>query len=436
MSHRSLALAALLATAFALGVAWPAAAFEFVTGHFYTTNYFERTILQYDESGALVDSLTVSADDADGLKGIAFGEDRLLYVTAVVDRGFEVLVLDEDGVIQERYPAAVYVQGNLSFGKLAMDDRYLYVAGQNWLTRFALGDPGSATAIFSDNQIYDVDVLPSGNLLVLSAYSLHEITPDGTFIRRFGPTFPHLLVDARGLEYDDVSGRLFVTHLGHSGFFHRLMQLDFATGALIDDTSFTYADDLFVTMSGDLLVGSRLETPRFYGQDLQHVGGLEGPPRMFVTQYTLEDPTLEIAIDIKPGAVPNFVDALQGGAIPVAILGSESFEVVDVDLDSLVLGPDAAPREHTEDWKGLKAGPTDVNGDEWPDLLVAFRTAETGIALGDTEACVEGQTLDGTPLRGCDAIQTLPDKACGLGFEVALLLPPIAALRRFARRRQ
>jgi hypothetical protein len=435
VSCRTLVLDTLLAATFALCAAGPSGALEFVRGHFYTTNYFERTIFEYDETGAIVDSLAVSADDADDLKGLAFGADGLLYVAAVVDRGFEVLVLDEDGVIHERYPGAVYVRGNLSFGKLVMDDRYLYVAGQNWLTRFELGDPGSATAIFSDNQIYDVDVLPGGNLLVLSAYRIHEITPDGTPIRQLGPSFPNQLTDARGLEYDDVTGRLFVTHLGHSGFFYRLMELDFATGALLDDTAFTYADDLFVTLSGDLLVGSRLETPRFYDQDLQQVGALEGPPRMFVTQYTLEDPTLEIAIDIKPGAFPNFLDALQGGAIPVAILGSESFDVFDVDLDSLTLGPDAAPREPTEKWKGVKAGPTDVNGDEWPDLLVAFQTAETGIALGDSEACVEGETLEGTPLRGCDAIQTLPDKACGLGFELTLLLPPVMALRRSARRR-
>lgn len=98
--------------------------------------------------------------------------------------------------------------------------------------------------------------------------------------------------------------------------------------------------------------------------------------------------------------------------------------VTDVDVTTLAFGPDEAPPafDLTRPWM-FRLSHRDLNGDGKTDLLSHFRAQETGIAVGDTEACVTGETKDGAPFRGCDSIAVVPE--CGLGAELILLLPPV-----------
>jgi hypothetical protein len=107
---------------------------------------------------------------------------------------------------------------------------------------------------------------------------------------------------------------------------------------------------------------------------------------------------LAVAIDIRPGGDTNPINLRSKGVISAAILSTATFDATSVDPLSVRFGPAGAmvfkERGQFED----------ADGDGHIDLVLRFRTEETGIAPGTATACLTGQTFGGSTIQGCDAV--------------------------------
>ena len=147
----------------------------------------------------------------------------------------------------------------------------------------------------------------------------------------------------------------------------------------------------------------------------------------------------DLHIDIQPGDETGAIDPFSRGIIPVAILGSDTFDVEDVDVDTLAFGPHpraGAGGPQARPAHGVGGHLEDVDGDGLTDLVSHYRTEDADLDFDEEEACVLGATLDRTAFLACDRIIiiTAPPPACGIGFELAFLLPPLMWLRQRRRR--
>jgi hypothetical protein len=272
------------------------AGFTFTPGDLYST-YYElgntHNIIEYTETGTFLASLTVpSLVEGDELHGIVFGSDGFLYAVKIhfPDSGFSILVLDSAGIVHNTYTYSNGYFGNISDGKIALDQQYIFVAGGDELVRFTVGNPTSGVSIYKNNQVFDVKILPNGHLFVAWAYGVDEITNTGVLVRSISLIGADW-TDVRGIEYDPAIDKLFATMLGYTNFEFELMRINASTGVLEHSVHFTYGDDLFLTRSNTLLVGSRAQAPGMFDENLSFLGAMGTVERLFVTQCPAAGPT-------------------------------------------------------------------------------------------------------------------------------------------------
>ncbi len=216
-----------------------------------------------------------------------------------------------------------------------------------------------------------IDFLPDGTLLLIdmldanggpsSLWTLDLVTADGTHIGALG--------------FDSVEGM----SLGPDGQLYALAKS-------------MEADQMAELVTVDPVTG--------VATFVQHMP-LPLPDYHGARDALVAVPPLDVSIDIKPFSRKNRIRPWSWGFVPVAILGSEDFDALQVDIPTVRFGPDGAKAIR---WRTRVR---DVNHDSFPDLVLSFKIRRTGIQCGDTEAELTGETHLGESFAGTDSITTV-----------------------------
>jgi hypothetical protein len=175
--------------------------------------------------------------------------------------------------------------------------------------------------------------------------------------------------------------------------------LEFASTPILGAVGTTYPDPLVPFPLRGLEVGG--------GRDSYGVAGNEITVTMNVGEPGdwIRVVTAARLIDIKPGSNPNSFNINGNGVIPVAVLGSEAFDVTEIDVSTLSFaGLDVRVKGNGEPQCSIK----DTNGDGYDDLVCQFIDDPDNWIPGDGTATLTGQLNDGTVFHGTDSINVVP----------------------------
>jgi hypothetical protein len=148
---------------------------------------------------------------------------------------------------------------------------------------------------------------------------------------------------------------------------------------------------------------------RFYVENSPRTTWIYGPVFTVVCRQT-------VGIDIKPGSFPNSINLGSNGATPVAILGSATLNVDDIDVSTLTLGTAGVKTVgktdrancNVSDVSGDFSGGPEGAPDGFPDLVCHFVTLNIVPEAGGTTAKVMGELIGGLAIEGTDSVHIVP----------------------------
>ena len=146
-----------------------------------------------------------------------------------------------------------------------------------------------------------------------------------------------------------------------------------------------------------------------------------------LSDIRIQSAAVVVEIDIKPGSCPNPFNTKSKGVLPVAVLGTEDFDVTAIDPDTIQLTREGYEvgvfplRWNYEDvatpFEGEPCECHELNDDGYLDLSLKFDTQEVKDTLdlkaeaGNTiPLLITGNLMEdagGTPIEGADCIWVL-----------------------------
>lgn len=255
-------------------------------------------------------------------------------------------------------------------------------------------DGSSLTVLASGIKSEAVEVAPSGDIFVVQELAGGQLLQ----VSLGPPVAVSVLFGGLNAPSDlaiEGAGDFVVAEFGSSSV--RRISSDGTTSSLVS-AGLASLEGIEVAFDGDLLV-SQLSLGRLTrvspdgSSSSVFFSGLSAPDQFAVVNSTV------VVVDIKPGSDPNSINLRSRGVIPVAVLTTDHFDATTVDPTSVQFGPAAATEDHS------RGHIEDVDGDGDGDMVLHFRIQETGIEPDATEACLTGDTTQGTPIKGCDAVK-------------------------------